>query len=152
MPNIFRMHVCDRPGVLGRIASLIRRNGVNISNITSGTAADGETQTITLSLCPKAPVERLQPMLTELSDTLRCERCEPQTHMLRELLLARFSKYQEHLVSKDMRVILRENGQTIVEYVGDPDSVTAAIVLLVANNVAHCRSGILALPLTKGEE
>lgn len=150
MLDIIRLRVHDRPGVLDRIAGLIRRHGINIDTITSGSSTDGTAQ-ITIVFGENAYIQRLCDKLGEMSDILHWEKCEPQTHMLRELLLASFSKGQEHLIRKDMRIVSQEYDLTFTEYAGDPQSVAAIAAALDVNGVTYCRGGTLALPLTEGE-
>lgn len=150
MPNIIRMRVYDRPGVLDRIAGLIRRNGVNIKSITSGNVSDGMNQ-ITISLGEHARLEALGHRFSEMSSVRHWEKCTPETHIIRELILARFNQSQKHLIEPEMRVIREENGLIFVEFVADPLTVDAMIEKLRAENVACSRGGAQGIPLAEGD-
>ncbi len=147
---MIRMRVYDRPGVLDRITGLIRRNGVNIKSITSGNVSDGMNH-ITISLGEHARLEALGQLFSEMSSVRQWEQCTPETHVIRELILARFSEDQKHLIDPDMRIIREENGLTFAEYVSDPLSLDAKIEQLRAGGVICSRGGALGMSLT-GED
>lgn len=150
MPNIIRMRVYDRPGVLDRIAGLIRRNGVNIKSITSGNIADGMNQ-ITISLGEHARLEVLGHRFSEMSSVRHWEKCTPETHIIRELILARFNRDQHHLIEPEMRVIREENGLTFVEFAADPLTVDTMIEKLRGQGVVCSRGGAQGISLTEGD-
>jgi len=80
MPNIIRMRVYDRPGVLDRITGLIRRNGLNIKTITSGSMGEGISQ-ITISLGKHVRLETLGDRFREMTSVHQWERCTPATYL-----------------------------------------------------------------------
>lgn len=150
MPNIIRIRVYDRPGVLDRITGLIRRNGVNIKTITSGNVAEGVSQ-ITISLGEHARLERLGDQFSEMASVRQWERCTPATHLIRELLLARFSAEQKDLMEDGMRIIHEENGMAFVEYVADPVTIEETLAKLSAHGVACARGGAVGVSLAEGD-
>lgn len=150
MPNIIRMRVYDRPGVLDRITGLIRRNGVNIKTITSGNVAEGISH-ITISLSEHARLERLGDQFSEMTSVRQWERCTPATHMIRELLLARFSTDQQDLMVEGMRIIHEEGGVAFVEYVADPVTIEETLAKLSARGVVCARGGAIGVSLTEGD-
>lgn len=150
MPNIIRMRVFDRPGVLDRITGLIRRNGVNIKTITSGNVAEGVSQ-ITISLGDHARLDTLGDRFSEMTSVRQWERCTPATHMIRELLLMRFSADQKGLIEDGMRVIREEDGMAFVEYVADPVAVDETLARMNAAGVACARGGAIGVSLAEGD-
>lgn len=150
MPNIIRMRVYDRPGVLDRITGLIRRNGVNIKSITSGNVAEGVSQ-ITISLGEHARLEALGDRFNEMASVRQWERCTPATHLIRELLLARFAPDQKDLIADGMRVVREEGGMVFVEYVADPVTIEETLVKLAERGVACARGGAIGVSLSGGE-
>lgn len=151
MSDIIRMRVFDRPGVLDRITGLIRRNGINIKTITSGNVAEGVSQ-ITISLGKHARLDAMGDRLSEMSSVRHWEKCTPQTHVIRELLLARFTPEQKDLLKDGMRVLHEENEVTFAEYVADPASIDAVFASLRQKGVVCARGGAVAIPLAEGEE
>lgn len=154
MPQIIRMRVFDRPGVLDRVTGLIRRNGVNIKTITSGNVAEGASQ-ITISLGDTA---RLNSLLDTLADKLGemasvrgIEKCTPETHIILELMLARFTVDQRDLIEDGMTVIREENGMVFAQYVANPADVDAKLSKLQAHGVVCARGGALGVSLTGGD-
>ena len=150
MPNIIRMRVYDRPGVLDRITGLIRRNGLNIKTITSGNVAEGISQ-ITISLGEHVRLETLGDRFREMTSVRQWERCTPAKHLTRELLLARFSADQKDMMEDGMRVIREEGGMTFVEYVADPATIEETLANLTARGVACARGGAIAVSLAEGD-
>lgn len=150
MSNIIRMRVYDRPGVLDRITGLIRRNGVNIKSITSGNVSDGMNQ-ITISLGKHARIEALGHRFGEMSSVRHWEKCTLETHIIRELILARFNRDQKHLIEPEMRVIREEKDLTFVEFVADPLTVDAMIEKLRGKGVVCSRGGAQGISLTEGD-
>jgi acetolactate synthase small subunit len=151
MPKIMCIHVFDRPGVLDQITGLIRRNSVNIQAVTSGNVAEGISQ-ITITLGEHARLDALGSRLSEMSCVHGWEKCVPETHIIRELLLVRFTGRQKRLMENGMRIIREENGVTFAEYVAEPSVIDAVFEKLRENNVECTRGGVLSLPLSKGEE
>ncbi len=149
MANIIRMWVYDRPGVLDRITGLIRRHGVNINTVTSGHVAEGTSQ-ITISLGEPVRLDALGDRFSEMNSVRHWEKCTPATHIIRELLLARFTAEQKDLIDVDMRVVREEDGMTFAEYVGEPCAVDAMIKKLQSRDVICTRAGALGLALKEG--
>jgi acetolactate synthase small subunit len=92
-----RLIVQDRHGVLDRITGLIRRNGLNISEINAGEKGDG-TSRINFRMKDKgADVHILGKALAQLGCVHSWEECNDKTHIVREMLLFSLCKrnYQE---------------------------------------------------------
>ncbi|MDR1242196.1 MAG: ACT domain-containing protein [Deltaproteobacteria bacterium] len=151
MHKIMCVHVFDRPGVLDQITGIIRRNSVNIQAIASGSVAEGISQ-ITMVFDGHVRLDVLGSRLSEMSCVRGWEKCVPETHIIRELLLARFNERQKHLMEDGMRVISEEGGMTFVEYMAEPPVIDAIFEKLRENNVACARGGVLGLSLGKGEK
>ena len=149
MPNIIRMRVFDRPGVLDRITGLIRRHGVNIRTITCGNVSDGISE-ITMSLGGPMNLDFLGGRFSEMNSVREWETCTEETHILRELLLARFRDGQMHLLDDDMRVIKQDDGVVFAEYVGGPTEVERKLEQLREAGVSCARGGTLGLALVEG--
>lgn len=150
MPNIIRMRVYDQPGVLDRITGLIRRHGINIKTITSGNVSDGISQ-ITISLGDHAKLDALGDKFREMSGVRQFEKCTPESHLIRELLLARFTEEQRYLIGADMRIVREEGGMIFAECVAAPPTIDATIMSLRSQGVACARGGAIGIPLTEGE-
>jgi acetolactate synthase small subunit len=150
MSKFIRVNVFDKPGALDQITGLIRRSSVNIQTITCGNIAEGISQ-ITLALDEHARLDALGANIQEMSCVRNWEKCTPETHLIRELLLARFEAEQKALIEKDMRVIREENGLTFVEYVADPAAVKAMLKKLCEKNVACATGGAVSMPLNQTE-
>ena len=151
MPQIIRMRVFDRPGVLDRVTGLIRRHGVNIKTITSGNVAEGISQ-ITISLGDNARIDslanNLMDTLREMASVREIEKCTPETHIILELMLARFTADQKGLIDESMTVIREENGMVFVQYVANPADVDAMLSKLQGHGVVCARGGALGVSLT----
>ena len=87
MPIHIRLTVEDRPGVLDRITGLIRRNGLNISEINAGERGDG-TSCINILIKDKgADIHTLGKALTQLECVKGWEELNEKRHYTREALL-----------------------------------------------------------------
>jgi len=82
-----RLIVEDRHGVLDRVTGLIRRNGLNISDISAGERGDG-TSHINLRIKDKGTdIHILGKALAQLECVLSWEFCDDKTNLVREMLL-----------------------------------------------------------------
>jgi acetolactate synthase-1/3 small subunit len=150
MPHIIRMRVFDRPGVLDRVTGLIRRNGINIKTITSGNVAEGASQ-ITISLGGNARIDPLVDKLREMASVRGVEKCTPETHIILELMLARFTGDKKHLIEEGMTVLREESGLVFAQYVADPVRIDAVLQKLQEHGIVCIRGGALGVSLTEGD-
>ena len=82
-----RLVVEDRHGVLDRVTGLIRRNGLNISDISAGERGDGSSH-INIRIKDKgADIHILGKALAQLECVQNWELCSDETHLVREMLL-----------------------------------------------------------------
>jgi len=105
------MIVEDRHGVLDRVTGLIRRNGLNISDISAGERGDG-TSHINIRIKDKgADIHILGKALAQLECVLNWEVCHQKTHLVMETLLF-------YIHSKDYRKEIFPGAQ-LIEQCGD---------------------------------
>lgn len=146
MEVILKLWVYDRPGVLDRIAGLIRRKGWNIDSLTAGDIEQGVSQ-INMSLTGQAVEARVLCEHLEELDFLRSwEECTPETHVIWEMLL--FSVPREHQSvarQEGMRIIREVNGIIFAEFTGTPEQVSDLLQTQKDCMMSCSRSGPLVL-------
>ena len=152
MPIHIRLSVEDRHGVLDRVTGLIRRNGLNISEINAGEKGDG-TSRINIRLKEKgADVHILGKALVQLACVQNWEECNSTTHLVREMVLfSLYSKdYQEGIFS-GAQLIEQDGAIMIFSYVAAPSDID--IMLETHKNLIldYSRGGALAVKRTLGQ-
>ncbi len=144
MEVILKLLVYDRPGVLDRVAGIIRRKAWNIGSITAGAVSAGKSQ-ISLSLASADPgeIRELCEYLAELDFLLSWEQCAPETHLLRELLVfAAAAADAGELARRNGIKLLRTEGEiAFLEYVAMPAQVSAMMRELGGKMLSCSRSG-----------
>jgi|GEM_PF-2359582 len=154
MNAIIRILAFNKPGVLDRIAGIVRRRGWNIDsltagNITAGNAPEGLMQ-INLSIEGQhIDTQEFGDRLSELHDVWGWEECSLQDHFIREILLFSFRKDSEQgrAVSgiSGIKIIEENNGLVYAEYTGSPEEAGAVYRLLNENSISCVRVGKLIL-------
>ena len=92
MSMTFVVHVEDRPGVLNRVASLIRRRGYNIESLTVGTTEAVDISRITLVLdASPAAATRIEAQLYKLVHVRRVAHVTDVPSVCRDLALIKVS-------------------------------------------------------------
>lgn len=146
MEVMLKLWVYDRPGVLDRIAGLIRRKGWNISSLTAGDIEEGISQ---INIALKGQLVDARALCEHLAelDFLRVwEECTPETHVVCEMLLFSVPLGEAALARQPGMRILRETGNFLfVEFTGTPAQVNE-LLRTEKHRMASCsRSGPLAL-------
>lgn len=146
MDTILKIWAYDRPGVLDRIAGLIRRQGWNVSSMTAGDVEEGLSQ-IHLSLSGKnVDAEKLGEHLDELDGVRRWEECLPQTHVIREMAMFSVRKDRPVLPEMDgLRIVDKQCGLLFAEYTGSPHEVSELLRQVHGQTVSCVRTGPLVL-------
>lgn len=153
MEVTLKLWVYDRPGVLDRIAGLIRRKGWNISSLTAGDIAEGVSQ-INIALKGQLlDAKALCDHLAELDFLRAWEECSPETHVICEMLLFSIPERERELAQRPGMRILREgDGIVFVEFTGTPAQVNELMQTEKARMSSCSRSGPLALSNDPKEE
>jgi acetolactate synthase-1/3 small subunit len=156
MNTIIRILVNNRPGVLDRIAGIVRRRGWNIDGLTVGTM-EGNLVQISLSINGQhIDVTEFGDRLSELHDVEDWEECRPQNHIAREILLFSYGKNsdQTQVVSRlgEVRTIEEMDGVVHAECTGSPGEITAAYELLKQYSIPCVRIGNLIMAKEGGDD
>lgn len=150
MNVLIRILVYNRPGVLDRIAGIVRRRGWNIDGLTIGMTAENLMQ-INLSIDGQhIDVPEFGHLLSEMHDVESWEECSAQHHFVREMLLLSYRKDsgQSEVISgiSGIRTIKEdEDGRIYAEYTGSPEETAAKYDLLQKNSVYCIRAGKIVL-------
>jgi len=95
MQTTFIVHVEDQPGVLTRVASLIRRRGFNIASLTVGrTERDGVSRMTIVMDSDADAVPRIEANLYKLVNVIRVENVTPQPSVYRDLAMIKVAADQ----------------------------------------------------------
>jgi len=82
--------VQDVPGVLTRIAGLFSRRGFNIESLAVGpTEREGVSRMTIVVTVDELPLEQVTKQLNKLINVLKIVELEPQTTVVRELMLVK---------------------------------------------------------------
>ncbi len=140
----------NRPGVLDRIAGLIRRQGWNIESLSTADAKNGQTQ-ITLSLHGlSVDIDTLGESLSDMEGIASWRSFDPAKTLLRELLLLGLPKAKRAFMQQHgLRLIGEEGEMLYAEYTGTPAEVGALQAQAAAEGIAAARKGIVMMQ--KGE-
>ncbi len=145
----------DRPGVLFKVTSLIRRRGFNIETITVGSTEKERVSRITITMRGNlAVVEQLVKQLSKIPDVLKISELEPDESAFRELALIKVSATDPSKRSDILnyisifraRVIDASKDSLVIEIVGQPRKVQAFLDLMKGFGVIEmAKTGTVAL-------
>ncbi|MDI9644355.1 MAG: acetolactate synthase small subunit [Candidatus Verstraetearchaeota archaeon] len=145
----------DRPGVLFKVTSLIRRRGFNIATITVGSTEKERISRITITMRGNpAIVEQLVKQLSKIPDVLKISELEPDESAFRELALIKVSATDptkrwdilNYINIFRARVIDASKDSLVVEIVGQPKKIQAFLELMKGFGVIEmAKTGIVAL-------
>lgn len=145
----------DRPGVLFKVTSLIRRRGFNIATITVGSTEKEKISRITITMKGNpAIVEQLVKQLSKIPDVLKISELEPEESAFRELALIKVSATDPSKRSDILnyisifraRVIDASKDSLVIEIVGQPKKIQAFLELMkVFGVIEMAKTGIVAL-------
>jgi acetolactate synthase-1/3 small subunit len=153
--RIISAQVEDRPGVLFKVTSLIRRRGFNIETITVGGTEKEHISRITITMkCDVRVVEQLIKQLSKIPDVMKISELTPAESVYRELAVVKVSA-QEPSKRSDLlnyiqifraKVIDASKDALIIEIVGQPKKVSAFLDLMKSFGIVElAKTGIVAL-------
>ena len=86
--HVLSVLTANRPGVLNRVASLIRSRNFNIESLAVGPTERQDVSRITLRVdCEQHPLEQIEKQMHKLVNVLRVSELEPDEAVERELAL-----------------------------------------------------------------
>jgi acetolactate synthase-1/3 small subunit len=153
--HIISAIVEDRPGVLFKVTSLIRRRGFNIETITVGSTEKEKVSRITMTMGGDVRiVEQLIKQLSKIPDVVKITELTPTESVYRELAIVKVSA-QDQAKRSDIlnyitifrgRVIDASKDSLIIEIVGSPNKINAFLDLMKSFGIAElARTGMVAL-------
>ncbi|MGA2572786.1 MAG: acetolactate synthase small subunit [Candidatus Methanomethylicaceae archaeon] len=153
--HIISAIVEDRPGVLFKVTSLIRRRGFNIATITVGSTEKEKVSRITMTMGGDVRiVEQLIKQLSKIPDVVKITELTPTESVYRELAIVKVSA-QDQAKRSDIlnyitifrgRVIDASKDSLIIEIVGSPNKINAFLDLMKSFGIAElARTGMVAL-------
>ncbi|MEM1619767.1 MAG: acetolactate synthase small subunit [Fervidicoccaceae archaeon] len=144
----------DRPGVLYRVSSSIRRRGINIDSMNvSPIGNSGFSKMVFIVRAEEETAEHLVKSIAKTPSVLSVELLELGESVVRELALLKVAVHGkrrevvEVLRRCDAKVLIDEGETLIAEVVGAPEELNAVVELLdsLAVLLDVSRSGPLAL-------
>jgi len=146
MPIHIRLTVDDRHGVLDRITGLIRRNGLNISEINAGAKGDGTSHISIRTKDKGADIDVLRKGLAQLECVRTLEECTGETHYSREVLLfsVRRSDCREGMFP-GAQLMEQAGSLMILAYMASPDDIDALLADHKDLICDYSRGGALAI-------
>jgi acetolactate synthase-1/3 small subunit len=134
MSITFVVHVEDRPGVLNRVASLVRRRGYNIESLTVGHTDVAGVSRITLVLdATLEAAARIEANLYKLVDVRRVEHVTTMPSVCRDLALVKVAATADSLSQIVQlatvfraRVVDVATDSVMVEITGTEDKIDAS--------------------------
>lgn len=153
--HIISAIVEDRPGVLFKVTSLIRRRGFNIATITVGSTEKEKVSRITMTMGGDIRiVEQLIKQLSKIPDVVKITELIPADSVYRELAMVKVTA-QDQAKRSDIlnyitifrgRVIDASKDSLIIEIVGSPNKINAFLDLMKSFGIAElARTGMVAL-------
>jgi len=158
--HIIAAIVEHKPGVLFKIANLIRRRGFNISSISVGTTENPDLARITMVVeGDEATMEQVAKQLQKIVEVVKISKLNPSESVIRELLLVKVhvadSRARSDILGYTQifrgRIIDVVPDSMIVEVTGGPNKINAFIELMKQYGIKElARTGITAL--ARGEK
>jgi len=153
--RIISATVEDRPGVLFKVTSLIRRRGFNIETITVGGTEKEHTSRITISMRGNAAiVEQLVKQLSKMPEVIKIIELAPSESVYRELAIVKVlaqdpskrSDLLNYISIFRAKVIDASKDTLVIEIVGNPTKINAFLDLMRGFGIAEmAKTGIVAL-------
>lgn len=153
--HIIAALVEDRPGVMFKVTSLIRRRGFNIDTITVGSTEREGISRITMTMRgDENVVEQLVKQLSKIPDVVKISELKPADSVYRELLIvkvvapdsAKRSDILNYIAIFRGRVIDASKDSLTIEMVGSPKKINAFLDLMKGFGIVElARTGIVAL-------
>jgi acetolactate synthase I/III small subunit len=160
METTFVVHVEDQPGVLTRVASLIRRRGFNIESLTVGhTEVPGVSRMTIVLDVEEAAVARIEANLYKLVNIIRVEHITPRPAVYRDLAMIKVAATAEsrgaimQLVDVfRARVVDVSPDSLIIEITGTEDKIDGLVEMLKPYGVLEmARTGRVAMSRGAGD-
>lgn len=153
--NIISFVVQNKPGVLFRVAWMIRRRAFNIESISVGPAERPDLARMTITIYgDEAMVEQVVKQLRKLIDVVKVSKLDPENSVIREMALVKVS-VPDQKARADLDYYVRAfRGKvvdvapdaTIVEVTGSPRKIDAFIELMKGFGIKElARTGAAAL-------
>lgn len=153
--RIISATVEDRPGVLFKVTSLIRRRGFNIETITVGGTEKKRISRITISMKGNPNiVEQLVKQLSKIPEVIKIIELAPTESVYRELAIVKVLA-QEPSKRSDIlnyisifraKVIDASKDTLVIEIVGNPTKIAAFLELMKGFGISEmAKTGIVAL-------
>jgi len=160
MPVIIKIWASDRPGVLDRIAGLIRRKGWNIRTLVAA-GVDADLSQIDIALEGRGlHVQSLGEFISEMDAIRGFEECTEQSHLLRGMLVFCLHADERELEGvtdeaflnavKQARLVTELNGLRYWEYSGPAAAVDNLLHALRGEDIRCVQTGTVALSLQEG--
>ena len=152
MTTILKLIVYDRPGVLDRIAGLIRRNGWNINSINAGRYKKGITQINIVLDDERIDTKKLGSQLFEFGFLQGFKEYNNINSHIRELALISMKKSDYNAADfREAKIIEQNDDELVLEITGTPWEIDE-LLLTVQDKLLDCvRSGALGISKERGE-
>jgi len=145
----------DRPGVLFKVSSLIRRRGFNIETITVGSTEKEGLSRITMTMKGDERImEQVVKQLSKIPDVVKITELKPTESVYRELAMvkvlsqdpAKKSEILNYISIFRGRVIDASKDSMVIEMVGNTKKINAFLDLMKGFGIVElARTGIVAL-------
>ena len=154
METTFVVHVEDQPGVLTRVASLVRRRGFNIESLTVGHTETPGVSRMTIVLdVDEAAIARIEANLYKLVNVIRVDNVTPRPSVFRDLAMIKVAATAEsrgaimQLVDVfRARVVDVSPDSLIIEITGTEDKIDGLVEMLKQYGVLEmARTGRVAM-------
>ena len=146
MYTILRLGVYDAPGVLDRIAGLIRRSGSNINSINAGKFKSGTAQINIVLGDERIDVSKLGKQLYDINFVSDYKVFGAENADIRELVLLRMRAADfDEAYFRDARILRRDDAEVSFEITGTPRDIERLLLPVQDRLLDFVRSGALAL-------
>jgi len=145
----------DKPGVLHRVSSLIRRRGFNIDTITVGATEVKGISRITMTMAgDERVVEQVVKQLAKLIDVVKVSRLRPESTVMRELAMVKVHAPDPAARADVMQFVEIFRGHVVdaspesltVELSGDPEKIDAFLDIVRRYGIKElARTGVIAM-------
>lgn len=140
-PRYFRLMVDNKPGVLTRITSLIRREGWNILTLTVGETPNDDVSMATICLLGvSSAVDVVLSRCGRLDCVRSIEAITPENSTVREMLLMTFEGECPEAIAAGCTV----DAEGVYSYIGSKQKLDELVAQL--KPLHHARSGAVCLP------
>jgi acetolactate synthase I/III small subunit len=154
MQNTFVVYVEDKPGVLNRISSLLRRRNFNIESLTVGhTDKPGVSRMTFVMEADEFTARRIEANLYKLVNVLRVENITSEPSVVRDLALIKV-RADEQTRPAVLQIVDVFRGRTvdvtgeslIVEITGDEEKIEGLLEVLRPYGIIEMvRTGVVAM-------